>query len=77
LLARFLAGSDRPCRIAEAKREKESIVEVFSPIRHKAYPPAGYTGVRLYAELAELIRSRQSVIVFTNVRSAADRLGCA
>jgi Lhr-like helicases len=75
LLARFLAGSDRPCRIAEAKREKESIVEVFSPIRHKAYPPAGYTGVRLYAELAELIRSRQSVIVFTNVRSAAEQIG--
>ena len=75
LLARFLAGDDRPCRIAEAKREKESIVEVFSPIRHKPYPPAGYTGVRLYAELAELIRSRQSVIVFTNVRSAAEQIG--
>ena len=75
LLARFLVGDDRPCRIAEAKQEKESIVEVFSPIRHKPYPPAGYTGVRLYAELAELIRSRQSVIVFTNVRSAAEQIG--
>ena len=69
------SGDDRPCRIAEAKIEKESIVEVFSPIRRKPYPPAGYTGVRLYAELAELIRSRQSVIVFTNVRSAAEQLG--
>ena len=75
LLARFLVGNDRPCRIAEAKREKESIVEVFSPIRHKPYPPSGHTGVRLYAELAELIRSRQSVIVFTNVRSAAEQTG--
>ncbi len=75
LLARFLAGDDRPCHIAEAKVEKESIVEVFSPIRRKPYPPAGYTGVRLYAELAELIRSRQSVLVFTNVRSAAEQIG--
>jgi len=75
LLARFLAGDERPCRVAEAKREKESIVEVFSPIRRKPYPPAGYTGVRLYAELAELIRSRQSVLVFTNVRSAAEQIG--
>ncbi len=75
LLARFLAGDDRPCRIAQAKMEKESIVEVFSPIRRKPYPPAGYTGIRLYAELAELIRSRRSVIVFTNVRSAAEQLG--
>ncbi len=75
LLARFLAGDDRPCRIAQAKIEKESIVEVFSPIRRQPYPPAGYTGVRLYAELAELIRSRQSVLVFTNVRSAAEQIG--
>jgi ATP-dependent helicase Lhr and Lhr-like helicase len=75
LLARFLAGDDRPCRVAQARIEKDSIVEVFSPIRHKPYPPAGYTGVRLYAELAELIRSRQSVLVFTNVRSAAEQIG--
>ncbi|MGH8092617.1 MAG: DEAD/DEAH box helicase [Chthoniobacterales bacterium] len=75
LLAKFLAGDDRPCRIARARVEKESIVEVFSPIRRQPYPPAGYTGVRLYAELANLIRSRQSVLVFTNVRSAAEQIG--
>ncbi|HEY2802167.1 MAG TPA: DEAD/DEAH box helicase [Chthoniobacterales bacterium] len=75
LLGKFLAGDNRPCRITEARIEKESIVEVFSPLRRKPYPPAGYTGVRLYAELAELIRSRQSVIVFTNVRSAAEQIG--
>ena len=75
MLARFLVGQGRKCRIAEAQTEKESLVEVFSPIRRKPYPPAGYTGVRLYAELAELIRSRRSVLVFTNVRSAAEQVG--
>jgi ATP-dependent Lhr-like helicase len=75
LLARFLVGEGRECRIAEAQMEKKSLVEVFSPIRRKPYPPAGYTGVRLYAELAELIRTRQSVLVFTNVRSAAEQVG--
>src|SRR6266404_7279790 len=75
VLARFLVGEGRDCRIAEAQTEKKSLVEVFSPIRHKPYPPAGYTGVRLYAELAELIRRRQSVLVFTNVRSAAEQVG--
>ncbi|HEX4630396.1 MAG TPA: DEAD/DEAH box helicase [Chthoniobacterales bacterium] len=75
VLARFLVGQGRKCRIAEAQTEKESLVEVFSPIRRKPYPPAGYTGVRLYAELAELIRSRRSVLVFTNVRSAAEQVG--
>jgi ATP-dependent Lhr-like helicase len=75
LLTRFLVGEGRECRIAEAQTEKKSLVEVFSPIRRKPYPPAGYTGVRLYAELAELIRRRQSVLVFTNVRSAAEQVG--
>ena len=75
VLARFLVGERGECRITEAQTEKESLVEVFSPIRHKPYPPAGYTGVRLYAELAELIRRRQSVLVFTNVRSAAEQVG--
>ena len=75
LLARFLVGEGRECRIAEAQVEKKALVEVFSPIRRKPYPPAGYTGVRLYAELAELIRTRRSVLVFTNVRSAAEQVG--
>ncbi|MFL6595743.1 MAG: DEAD/DEAH box helicase [Chthoniobacterales bacterium] len=75
VLARFLVGEGRSCRIAEAKVEKKSIVEVFSPIRRNPYPPAGYTGARLYAELAQLIRSRRSVLVFTNVRSAAEQVG--
>jgi ATP-dependent Lhr-like helicase len=75
LLAKFLVGEERKCRIAEAQVEKKSLVEVFSPIRRKPYPPAGYTGVRLYAELAELLRTRQSVLVFTNVRSAAEQVG--
>jgi ATP-dependent Lhr-like helicase len=61
--------------VAEAQVERKSIVEVFSPIRRNPYPPAGYTGARLYAELADLIRRQQSVIVFTNVRSAAEQTG--
>src|SRR5882724_4972842 len=75
LLARFLVGHDRACVIGEAQVEKKSIVEVFSPIRRDPYPPAGYTGVRLSAELADLIRRQQSVLVFTNVRSAAEQIG--
>lgn len=75
LLAQFLVGEGRECRIAQAQTEKKSLVEVFSPIRRQPYPPAGYTGVRLYAELAELIRRRKSVLVFTNVRSAAEQVG--
>src|ERR1700719_3194493 len=73
--ARFLVGVDRRCIVAEARDEKKTIVEVFSPIRRDPYPPAGYTGARLYSELADLIRRQQSVLVFTNVRSAAEQIG--
>src|SRR6266480_2504393 len=62
----MLHGKNNLCRIGEARIEKEQIVDVFSPIRRDPYPPSGYTGARLYAELSQLIRSRQSVIVFTN-----------
>ena len=62
---------DRRSEAGERNRSSKS----SRRFAHKPYPPAGYTGVRLYAELAELIRSRQSVIVFTNVRSAAEQIG--
>src|SRR5437763_2316801 len=75
LLAQLLVRKDLPCRIAEARIETEQIVHVFPPIRRDPYPPSGYTGARLYAELSQLIRSRRSVIVFTNVRSAAEQIG--
>jgi ATP-dependent helicase Lhr and Lhr-like helicase len=75
VLSHFLVGTDRACLLAEAKIERKSIVEVFSPIRRNPYPPAGYTGARLYAELADLVRRQQSVLVFTNVRSAAEQIG--
>ena len=52
LLARFLVGENRDCRIAQARIEKEQIVDVFSPIRRDPYyPPSGYTGARLYANI--------------------------
>ena len=75
VISQFLVGENRECAVAEIQSEERSIVEVFSPIRRDPYPPAGYTGARLYAELAELIRSHQSVLVFTNVRSAAEQIG--
>ena len=75
VLSQFLAGTGRQCVVAEAPARDRSIVEVFSPIRRDPYPPAGYSGLRLYAELADLIRRHESVLVFTNVRSAAEQIG--
>ena len=63
-----------PCRIAEAAVEKEQIVEFFlrsgAILIHRPATPASPL-----RRTGELIRSRQSVIVFTNVRSAAEQIG--
>lgn len=75
VLAQFLVSVGRKCHVAEARAEREQIVEVFSPIRRDPYPSSGYTGARLYGELSQLIRAHQSVIVFCNVRSAAEQIG--
>ena len=71
------SSSERIGRVTSPRRRwKRNRSSKFSRRSGKhPYPPAGYTGARLYAELAELIRTRQSVLVFTNVRSAAEQIG--
>jgi ATP-dependent Lhr-like helicase len=71
-MAGFLAGAGRPCLIAEAKMERRAVIEVFSPVRRHPYPPAGYNAGRVMRELAALVRSRRSVLLFTNTRSGAE-----
>ncbi len=75
LVARFLAGVDRSCIIAEARAVRQVEVEVFSPLRRQPYPPAGWTAGRLLNELAALVKSRRSVLIFTNTRSGAESVG--
>ena len=74
-MASFLAGVGRPCVLAEARTERRMIVEVFSPVRRDPYPPAGLSAGRVLKELAALIRSRRSVMVFTKTRAGAEGFG--
>jgi ATP-dependent Lhr-like helicase len=74
-MAAFLCGASRPCVLAEARTERRAVIEVFSPVRRDPYPPAGYNAGRVLRELAALIRSRRSVLVFTNTRSGAEQTG--
>ena len=74
-MAGFLAGPGRPCVLAEARVERRMVVEVFSPVRRDPYPPAGLSAGRVLKELAALIRSRRSVMVFTKTRAGAEGFG--
>lgn len=75
VVAQFLVGTGRPCLIAEARANRRIEVEVFSPLRKEAYPAAGWTAGRVMEELAALIETRRSVLVFTNTRSGAESIG--
>lgn len=74
-MAAFLVGTNRRCVVAEAKAERRSIVEVFSPLRRNPYPPSGFSARRVRGELAKLIQSKRSVLVFCNTRRGAESLG--
>lgn len=74
-VAGFLVGPGRPCAIAEVTQRKPARIEVFSPLRDRAYPPAGYTATRMLAELGTFVGQRRTTLIFTNTRSGAEHIG--
>jgi ATP-dependent Lhr-like helicase len=75
MVAEFLVGPQRACRIAEVTQRKAMKVELFSPLRQNPYPPEGWGAARVLDELGALIRSRRTTLVFCNVRSGAESIG--
>ncbi len=75
IAARWLVGEDRPCRLAQADAGARRLdVAVYSPLRRNPYPPSGEGHKRLLEELAGVIRTHRSVLVFTQTRSRAEAL---
>jgi len=70
--ARFLVGDGRVCRIMEPAFERPSRVEVLTPLRREAYPPAGYTGSRVIQDVARIVQGNRSTLIFTNTRSGTE-----
>ena len=74
-VAAFLVGPERPCRIIEINERKKARIEVFSPLRDRAYPAAGYTATRVLKELGALLVQKRTTLIFTNTRSGAESIG--
>jgi ATP-dependent helicase Lhr and Lhr-like helicase len=74
-MAEFLVGPQRACAIAEVTQRKKMKVELFSPLRANPYPPAGWSATRVMDELASLVLSKRTTLVFCNVRSGAENIG--
>ncbi len=75
VVGNFLTGMRAPCAIVTTSKPKKAVVEVFSPLRKNPYPPAGYTATRVLKELAGLLGSFRTTLIFTNTRSGAESIG--
>jgi ATP-dependent Lhr-like helicase len=75
VVGQFLTGMRARCEIITAGTPKKALVEVFSPLRKNPYPPAGYTATRILKELAGLLTSFRTTLIFTNTRSGAESIG--
>jgi len=78
-VAEFLAGygddgRPRPVRIVDARFAKPVDVRVLAPEVDLVHAPAEEINEAIYRKLAELIMSHRTTLVFTNTRSATERV---
>jgi len=70
--AGFLCGAGRPFEVVDVSTAKRIELKVHSPLQRNPYPPSGFSGVRMIADLGRLIRQNRTTLVFTNTRSGAE-----
>lgn len=73
-VAAYLSGSGPPAHVREAGAGRRSRIEVMTPIRRQAYPPAGYTATRVITDMARIVEGNRATLLFTNTRSGAERI---
>lgn len=74
IAARFLVGEGRSCEVLEPVAARQSLVEVLTPLKRTAYPPAGYTGSRVIQDVARIVEGNRSTLIFTNTRSSTENI---
>ncbi|HEV8360484.1 MAG TPA: ATP-dependent helicase, partial [Candidatus Thermoplasmatota archaeon] len=76
--ARFLVGlrdgKDRDCLIVDVNFIKDLDIQVESPVRDLIYTDARTTNLALYKRLDQLISAHKTTLIFTNTRSATERV---
>ncbi len=77
-VAKFLVGYEngveRDCVIADVTFEKKMDIKVISPIEDFFRESAEEISEKLYSTLAELVRKSRTTLIFTNTRSATERV---
>ncbi|MCX6798925.1 MAG: ATP-dependent helicase [Candidatus Diapherotrites archaeon] len=78
-IAKFLAGMKnekeaRSCKIVDVRFLKKLDLKVISPLPNLIDTTAGQVQQKLYETLHQLIQSHKTTLVFTNTRSATERV---
>ncbi|AIJ05717.1 ATP-dependent helicase [Methanocaldococcus bathoardescens] len=73
-VAKFLVGNGRDCYIVDVNYAKEIEIKVISPVDDFIYTPSEEISKRLYNLLKKLIEEHKTTLIFTNTRSATERV---
>ncbi|MEZ0393519.1 MAG: ATP-dependent helicase [Desulfurococcaceae archaeon] len=77
-VALFLVGYEgdepRDCDIVDARFSKPMDIRVLVPIEDIVHAPAEYTNEMIYRSLIDMIKGHRTTLVFTNTRSATERV---
>ncbi len=78
-VAKFLVGfnddgTPRSCKIVDARFAKPIDIRVLVPVDDLIHTPAEVVNEAIYRLLAKLIREHRTTLVFTNTRSATERV---
>ena len=78
-VAKFLVGFDdtgqpRPCMIVDARFAKPIDIRVLTPVKDLIHTPPEIVNEAIYRLLAKLIKEHRTTLIFTNTRSATERV---
>lgn len=78
-VAKFLVGyqdtgEPRSCMIVDARFAKPVDIRVLCPVKDLIHTPAEVVNEAIYRLLAKLIREHRTTLIFTNTRSATERV---
>ncbi|MEM4952933.1 MAG: ATP-dependent helicase [Desulfurococcaceae archaeon] len=78
-VALFLAGFNdngepRDCYIVDARFDKKADIRVIAPVEDLVHTPAEAINEAIYRKIVELIKKHRTTLVFTNTRSATEKV---
>ncbi|BFI74042.1 helicase [Sulfurisphaera ohwakuensis] len=73
-VAKFLVGKDREYNIVDARFVKPIDIRVISPVKDLVHATEEEVSQGIYSYLVEEIKKHKTTLIFTNTRSAAERV---